>query len=84
MPLADRTAVVASIGSEPEANRGPTMRLLLLSGTGLLGPFVPHQVVEAGHAMAVFHRGQTRTELPSSVVHILGDRKNSSAFAPVC
>src|SRR5262249_21512873 len=34
----------------------------------------------AGHTVAVFHRGQTTADLPSSVVRIQGDRQHLSAF----
>jgi nucleoside-diphosphate-sugar epimerase len=54
------------------------MRLLLLGGTRFLGPFVVHRLVEAGHSVAVFHRGQTHADLPKSVKYILGDRSRLS------
>jgi nucleoside-diphosphate-sugar epimerase len=57
------------------------MRLLLLGGTRFLGPQVVRHLVGAGHSVAVFHRGQTQTDLPRSVVHILGDRKALPSFA---
>jgi nucleoside-diphosphate-sugar epimerase len=50
------------------------MRLLLVGGTRFLGPYVAHRLVEAGHSVAVFHRGQTHADLPISVKHILGNR----------
>lgn len=58
------------------------MRVLLLGGTRFLGPYVVRHLFEAGHAVGVFHRGQTHANLPPSVVHILGDRKDLSSFAP--
>jgi nucleoside-diphosphate-sugar epimerase len=57
------------------------MRLLLLGGTRFLGPHVVRHLVEAGHSVAVFHRGQTHSDLPGSVAHILGDRKDLPSFA---
>jgi nucleoside-diphosphate-sugar epimerase len=50
------------------------MRLLLLGGTRFLGPYVVRRLADAGHPVAVFHRGQTQAELPGSVMHILGER----------
>jgi NAD-dependent epimerase/dehydratase family protein len=38
-----------------------------------MGPFVVRDLVAAGHAVTVFHRGETETELPSSVRHVHGD-----------
>jgi nucleoside-diphosphate-sugar epimerase len=54
------------------------MRLLLLGGTRFLGPYVVHRLVEAGHSVAVFHRGQTQANLPDSVPHVLGERNRLS------
>jgi nucleoside-diphosphate-sugar epimerase len=58
------------------------MQVLLLGGTRFIGPPLVRLLVNAGHTVAVFHRGQTQTDLPSSVVPILGDRKGLSNFIP--
>jgi nucleoside-diphosphate-sugar epimerase len=57
------------------------MRLLLLGGTGFIGRFRAQRLADAGHEVAVFHRRQTRAELPPSVVHLAGNRKNLSECA---
>jgi nucleoside-diphosphate-sugar epimerase len=54
------------------------MRILLLGGTRFVGPFVARYLVEAGHSVAVFHRGQTQADLPQFVKHIHGDRNRLS------
>jgi nucleoside-diphosphate-sugar epimerase len=38
--------------------------------------------VEADHTVAVFHRGQPQADLPASISHILGDRKELIAYRP--
>jgi nucleoside-diphosphate-sugar epimerase len=50
------------------------MRLLVIGGTGFIGPYVVRRFIEGGHAVWVFHRGETEAELPSEVNHISGDR----------
>ena len=55
------------------------MRILLLGGTGFIGPRVVRRLTAAGHDIAVFHRGQTAADLPVSVRHILGDREELPA-----
>lgn len=55
------------------------MRVLLLGGTGFIGPWVVRRLTAAGHDIAVFHRGQTAADLPVSVRHILGDREELPA-----
>jgi nucleoside-diphosphate-sugar epimerase len=60
------------------------MQLLLIGGTGFIGAHVARALIAQGHRVAVFHRGLWTAELPSSIVHILGDRHalaaSSSAF----
>ena len=57
------------------------MRLLVLGGTRFIGPAVVRRLVEQGHSVAVFHRGRTNANLPASVAHVLGDRKDLPSFA---
>jgi nucleoside-diphosphate-sugar epimerase len=50
------------------------MRVLVLGGTGFIGPHVVRRLAALGHRVAVFHRGRTRAELPDGVEAIPGDR----------
>lgn len=50
------------------------MRVVVLGGTGFLGPEVVHHLVDARCEVTVFHRGTRETELPASVRHVHGDR----------
>ena len=50
------------------------MRILVIGGTNFMGPLVVRSLSEQGHEVTVFHRGQTRTDLPHGVKEILGDR----------
>ena len=50
------------------------MRVLVLGGTTFIGPVLVRRLVASGHEVAVFHRGRTRAEFPSSVRDLLGDR----------
>jgi nucleoside-diphosphate-sugar epimerase len=56
------------------------MRVTVLGGTGFLGPEVLRQLVDAGCDVLIFHRGVTEPDLPSSVRHIHGDRRELAAF----
>ena len=51
------------------------MRILVIGGTRFMGPLVVRSLSEQGHEITVFHRGQTRTDLPRGVREILGDRR---------
>jgi len=50
------------------------MRVLIIGGTRFMGPWVVRRLVETGHEVTLFHRGQTETELPESVRHLHGER----------
>jgi nucleoside-diphosphate-sugar epimerase len=57
------------------------MRILVIGGTGFIGPRVVGRLVASGHEVAVFHRGQTASTLPAGVRHILGDRHRLAEHA---
>lgn len=48
------------------------MRILVIGGTGFIGPHVVRRLAARGHHVIVFHRGQSKIDLPAE--HILGDR----------
>lgn len=55
------------------------MRVLVLSGTGFIGHVVVRLLAERGDEITVYHRGQTRADLPDGVRHILGERSELPA-----
>jgi nucleoside-diphosphate-sugar epimerase len=57
------------------------MRILIIGGTGFIGPWVVRLLMGEGHMVVLFHRGETAADLPPAVSHISGDRRNLSAFA---
>jgi nucleoside-diphosphate-sugar epimerase len=57
------------------------MRILIIGGTGFIGPWVARLLSDQGHTLALFHRGKTTADLPATVAHILGDRQDLPAFA---
>jgi nucleoside-diphosphate-sugar epimerase len=52
------------------------MKILIIGGTGFIGPFVVRDLVDRGHEVAVFHRGNAKPALPDSVRRIVGDRND--------
>ena len=56
------------------------MKVLILGGTQLTGPFTTRFLVELGHQVTLFHRGKHSADLPSSVNHIFGDRRKLDEF----
>ncbi len=49
------------------------MRILILGGTTLTGPYAVQRFHSLGHDVTVFHRGQHEAEFPVGVRHIHGD-----------
>ncbi|OVE85838.1 NAD-dependent epimerase/dehydratase family protein [Natronolimnobius baerhuensis] len=56
------------------------MNVLVIGGTGLISTGIVRQLVEAGHDVTAFHRGETTKPLPDSVEHIYGDRTEYDEF----
>jgi nucleoside-diphosphate-sugar epimerase len=56
------------------------VRILLVGGTGFIGPYLVRRLVDRGHEVTVFHRGRTRAELPASVPQVLGDRRRLADY----
>lgn len=46
------------------------MNILLIGGTRFIGPYVVRQLLERGHDVTVYHRGEHDGALPSSVRHV--------------
>lgn len=71
-------------GSAPRA-RGAGRRILILGGTGFLGPHLVHTAVAAGHTVSIFTRGRREPSLFEEdfahVEHLIGDREQPDGYA---
>jgi 2'-hydroxyisoflavone reductase len=50
------------------------MRLLIVGGTSFVGRAITNAAISAGHEVTVLNRGLTPSELPPSVIRLVGDR----------
>src|ERR1035438_7117608 len=50
------------------------MRILIVGGTSFVGRAIAWAALNAGHDVTVFNRGETPSDLPSSVTRLVGDR----------
>lgn len=56
------------------------MNILIIGGTKFIGYFVTRQLVERGHSVFLFNRGNNHTDFPENIIHIKGDRKDLLSF----
>lgn len=57
------------------------MKVLVIGGTGFIGPEVVRRMAKRGHQVAVFHRGVTQANLPAGVDELIGDRRRLPEFS---
>lgn len=50
------------------------LRILILGGTGFIGPCYVLAAVERGHRVSIFNRGKRKFSVPENVESLLGDR----------
>src|SRR5687767_6871088 len=50
------------------------LRILVLGGTGFIGPHQVRYAVARGHHVTIFTRGRRQADLPASVEYLVGDR----------
>jgi 2'-hydroxyisoflavone reductase len=75
--VAGGSGVVASVLARPAlADTGPPkpMRLLILGGTGFIGPFQVRYALARGHHVTILNRGRQKEAWPGPVEELLGDR----------
>jgi 2'-hydroxyisoflavone reductase len=70
-PLSALDGILRPAGTAPRS-----LRILILGGTGFIGPYQVRYAVERGHQVTVFNRGRRQADLPESVEHLQGDRNN--------
>ena len=51
------------------------MRVAILGGIRLIGPFIVRDLAQQGHEVDVYHRGKTTCDLGQGVGHVTIDRK---------
>jgi 2'-hydroxyisoflavone reductase len=68
-PALARAEALASVVRAPKP-----LRILVLGGTGFIGPHQVRYAVSRGHKVSTFTRGNRTPELPASVEQLQGDR----------
>jgi 2'-hydroxyisoflavone reductase len=68
------SALAGLLGTDRPDRR--SLRILILGGTGFIGPYQVHYAVDRGHRVTVFNRGRRQADLPDGVEHLIGDRND--------
>ena len=66
------------VSTEVEATANPwrPLRILILGGTGFIGPHMVREALRRGHKVSLFNRGRTNNELFPDLELLVGDRNN--------
>lgn len=56
------------------------MKVLIIGGTRRSGPYLVKELVEDGHEVTIYHRGQNRVGFTDKAIEIHGDRKDYPRF----
>ena len=56
--------------------QGRSLRILVLGGTGFIGPHMVRYAIERGHTVTIFNRGRSNTHLFPDVEKLVGDRND--------
>jgi len=65
---------VAPVSGLADADPRRVLRILILGGTGFIGPHQVRYALERGHSLTLFNRGRTAPELFPEVEQLRGDR----------
>jgi 2'-hydroxyisoflavone reductase len=71
-----REQASATVGGGAAQSRPTPKRLLVMGGTGFIGPHMVRYAAERGHQVSIFTRGRSDADLPSGVEQLVGDRND--------
>ena len=71
------SAAVAAAGmASATANGQGGLSILVLGGTGFIGPHLVRHALERGHSLTLFNRGRTNAHLFPEAEKLVGDRND--------
>jgi 2'-hydroxyisoflavone reductase len=66
--------VLTALAAGPIRAASAPARVLILGGTGFIGPHFVAALLAGGHSVTVFNRGHEAAKVPHGVVQLIGDR----------
>ncbi|HEX6132766.1 MAG TPA: NAD-dependent epimerase/dehydratase family protein [Longimicrobiales bacterium] len=73
-PLSARRTEPGTVGLQPRDAHRRKIRLLILGGTGFIGPHQVRYALERGHEVTIFNRGRSAPGMFPGVEELIGDR----------
>jgi 2'-hydroxyisoflavone reductase len=71
--------LLAALADPAARATAPALRVLILGGTGFIGPHFVAALTARGHHVTVFNRGRDPAKVPPGVVQLIGDRNGQVA-----
>ncbi|MGQ0540163.1 MAG: NAD-dependent epimerase/dehydratase family protein [Gemmatimonadaceae bacterium] len=68
------TSRAARVRALPPPRQPAKLRILILGGTGFIGPYQVQYALDRGHTVTLFNRGRTNPHLFPNVEKLIGDR----------
>ena len=66
----------ASAAAQPRGRESKPLRILILGGTGYIGPHMVREALRRGHELSLFNRGRTDDDMFPDLQTFIGDRNN--------
>ncbi|HET8948240.1 MAG TPA: NAD-dependent epimerase/dehydratase family protein [Candidatus Polarisedimenticolia bacterium] len=68
------SGLAPGVAGAKRAKGAKPLDLLILGGTGFIGPHLVRHAVSRGHKVTIFSRGKHNAELPEGITRLVGDR----------
>src|SRR5690606_30466300 len=81
--LLGSTAMIASGlprssgAAQPRGRQSQPLKILILGGTGYIGPHMVREALRRGHDLSLFNRGRTDEDMFPDLQTFIGDRNNN-------
>lgn len=72
--FAGASPMLARAAASVASRRAAPLDILVLGGTGFIGPHLVRHAVARGHHVTIFTRGRHDADLPDAVARLIGDR----------
>lgn len=75
--LLELSGAVIGLAGMPAWAKGKRLKVLILGGTGFIGPHFVHALTGHGHSVTLFNRGKRDPDARQGVEQLLGDRNDN-------